>query len=79
MTQLLFKNDIEEEDATPSAADPDHATSTQDPFAGMRGMWEGRDIDDRQLREKAWGAAKRRKNNVLPSPITSLFPNKASS
>jgi hypothetical protein len=22
------------------------------------GMWEGRDINDRQLREKAWGTAK---------------------
>jgi hypothetical protein len=36
------------------------STSTQDPFAGMRGMWAGRDIDDKKLRELAWGTNKRR-------------------
>lgn len=111
MTQLLFKNDIDQskidillhlikswgieaevmpaalpkskrkksEPLTPTVGMRDGRDLAQDPFAGMRGMWEGCDIDDRKLREKAWGTAKRVKSNALPSTITSLFPSTASS
>jgi hypothetical protein len=30
------------------------AAKEKDPFAGLDGVWEGRDITVEQLREKAW-------------------------
>ena len=33
------------------------AQREQDPFAGLDGVWEGRDITLEQLREKAWKRA----------------------
>jgi hypothetical protein len=53
MTQLIFKNDIDRR--------------KMDVLLGLKkapltlsvGMWAGRDIDDKQLRVRAWGTSKR--------------------
>ncbi|MDR0567097.1 MAG: hypothetical protein LBG47_08715 [Prevotellaceae bacterium] len=76
MTQILFKNDIDQNkidvllhlikswnidaEVMPSAS-PKSRRKKNEPLTLAVGMWEGRDIDDRQLREKAWGTAKRAK------------------
>jgi hypothetical protein len=36
-----------------------------DPFAETRGMWADYDINDRELRRRAWGTDKRLKNDTL--------------
>lgn len=74
MTQLIFKNDIDQYKmdvllslirswniepkvvaTAPQKSKPKKGTA----LTLSVGMWKGRDIDDKQLRAKAWGSAKR--------------------
>jgi len=81
MTQLTFKSkindsqmsillhllkswNIEAEMATTSTA-PKIMRKKPDSLTLSVGMWEDRNISDKQLRELAWGTVKRQKNDTL--------------
>jgi hypothetical protein len=74
MTQLILKTDIDltrlvvlldllktwhiDTEVKPSKS---KSKSGYEPFSETIGMWADRDIDDKQLREQAWGTNKRQK------------------
>lgn len=74
MTQFIFKNGIDQTkiDVLLSMIKSWNMEVEVLPFSNIHkndsslslsvGMWEGRDINDKQLREKAWGTTKRKKN-----------------
>jgi hypothetical protein len=75
MTQLIFKNGIEQSKmnvllglikswdieaemfppTTYTEIKEPVSTDAVDPFSEIRGMWADRDIDDKELRRRAWG------------------------
>jgi len=77
MTQFIFKNDIDqnkinillsmikswdmEVEVQPLPKINKSKSRKNSALTLSVGMWEGRDINDKQLREKAWGTAKRLK------------------
>lgn len=76
MTQITFKNDIDQNkidallhflrswdiDAEVSYNMTEKKRAEKDTTLTLSvGLWEGRDINDKQLREQAWGTCKRLK------------------
>ena len=75
MTQLVFKNDIDqskidillsmikswnmEAEIQPLSTATISKNKENSTLTLSVGMWEGRDINDKRLREKAWGTTKR--------------------
>jgi Flp pilus assembly protein CpaB len=74
MTQLIFKNDIDQNKmdvllSMVKSWNIETSVVTVTPRKNRRnkntaltlsvGLWAGRDIDDKQLREQAWGTSKR--------------------
>jgi hypothetical protein len=74
MTQLIFKNDIDQskmdvllsmvkswniESEVVATTPQKNKRKKHTPLTLSVGMWAGRDIDDKQLRERAWGTSKR--------------------
>ena len=75
MTQLIFKNDIDqnkidillsmikswemEAEVLSLSKTHNNRSKRNSALTLSIGMWEGRDMNDKQLREMAWGIAKR--------------------
>jgi hypothetical protein len=74
MTQLIFKNGIDQskmdvllglvkswniEPEVVATTPQKNKRKKNTPLTLSVGMWAGRDIDDKQLRERAWGTSKR--------------------
>jgi hypothetical protein len=74
MTQLVFKNDIDQskidvllsmvkswniETSVVTAAPRKNKCKKNTALTLSVGLWAGRDIDDKQLRDRAWGTSKR--------------------
>lgn len=81
MTQFIFKSDIDqnkidillsmvkswnmEVEVLPLSKAHKSRSRKNSALTLSVGMWEGRDINDKQLREKAWGTVKRLKDDTL--------------